>query len=323
MRRGVGLVLLLLLGAGPAAAPAQETGGVFGSACLTASSLARDHCLRLVEAVRILGPRTAVLAAGASPVPALASTLGMRIPGEPRASITGRITAGGMELPGLDRAGSTGETGFAPVVVALDLAVGAYHGLNLAPTIGGLAAIDLLGSLGWVRLPGEEGFAGSAASWGVGARVGLLRESFTAPGVSLSAMYRGVGDIAHGDAALAGTDGWLRLAGLSGWSLRVVAGKRWLGVGLTAGAGHDSYAADASVRLLDPAAPGGQLSLRSDELRSGRSTLFLGASYTLMILHASAELGWHGGGSAGPVLPTTGRLERASYYGSLALRLSL
>jgi hypothetical protein len=36
-------------------------------------------------------------------------------------------------------------------------------------------------------------------AWALGARVGILRESFTAPGVSVSAMYRSIGSFSYGD----------------------------------------------------------------------------------------------------------------------------
>jgi hypothetical protein len=74
--------------------------------------------------------------------------------------------------------------------INLDAAVGILSGWSIAPTIGGFASLDLIGSVGHLMMPDE--FSEAGKSWAVGARVGILRESFTAPGVSVTgiAVYR-------------------------------------------------------------------------------------------------------------------------------------
>ena len=78
--------------------------------------------------------------------------------------------------------------------------------------------------------------------------------------------------------------------------------------------------------MLFRSAPGsrtGTLQLSDAALQLQRSTLFANASFTLMILHGVAELGWQQGAKSPAGLTTTDRLEQAGMYGSLAVRLSL
>ena len=304
----------------PLGAQLESASDRFGGSCASASSGVRGHCFRVAEAVQIMEPRAAIVLTGGNPVPGTASTLGMRIGTLPRMSIAARVSAARVALPGIQRATNTDELSFTPIAVGLDASVGLFNGLTLASTVGGFASVDLLASIGRLQLSTDDDFAGSLTSWSGGARVGILRESFTAPGVSVSAMYRRLGDLTYGDAELASTDGWFRLEDMSGWSVRAAASKRVLGFGLTAGAGHDWYSADASARVRDA---GTTITLQEDELESSRTTFFGNAAFTLMILHTVAELGWQSGGSSDPVITTTGRLEKAGLYGSLAIRLSL
>lgn len=313
---------LLLLTAIVTAAPLRaQTAGGFGSDCANAGTAARDLCFNVTEAARILEARTAIAASGGNPVPGTASTLGMRIASQPRLSLAVRLTGVPVRLPGLERSQTESELGFTTVSFSADLAIGLYGGVTVAPTVGGFGSVDLLASVGQLRLPVSDGLVGNVTSWSGGARLGLLRESFTAPGVSLSAMYRRLSSVGYGDQGLTEGESWFRLDDVSGWSVRATASKRVLGFGLTAGAGRDHYSADAAGRVRDATATGSVLSLRAAELRSARTTFFGNAAVTFVILHAAAELGWQSGASEKAALPTTGRLERAGLYGSLALRV--
>jgi len=319
--RAARLLLFCLLVTAPLRA--QTASEAFGGNCATASSGARDLCLRLAEGARILTARTPVVLSGGNPVPGTASTLGMRIGSQPRLSIAARVTGSPVTLPGFQQAAANDELGFTATAIALDVGVGVFGGLTLASTVGGFGSVDLLASVAHLRMPADEGLFGDLTSWSGGVRLGLLRESFTAPGVSVSAMYREIDDFGYGDPALAEHDAWFRTEGLSGWSIRAAASKRLLGLGLTAGAGRDCYSGQAIGRIHDPVALSGILVLRDDDLESRRTTLFANAAFTLIILHAVAELGWQSGGREEAAIPTTGRLEQAGLYGSLAIRLSL
>ena len=85
----------------------------------------------------------------------------------------------------------------------------------------------------------------------MGGRLGILRESFSLPGVSLSAFRRWLGDtdlwsVAEGDPAMADFD-------LQVTSLRGVIGKDLWGIGAFAGAGWDWYAGDAGLLITESA----------------------------------------------------------------------
>ena len=317
------MLLLGLLAAAPLRAQSGPTAPSFGGNCTTASTQARDLCYRVAEAVRILGARTTIALDGGNPVPGTASTLGMRLESRPHITIAARITAVPVELPGLGSAADPGELDFTAAALALHAGVGLFGGFTLGPTIGGFGSVDLLAGLAHLRLPAADEFFGRLTSWSAGARLGLLRESFTAPGVSVSALYRVTGAFGFGDPALGDQDAWFRIEDLSGWSVRATASKRLLGIGVTAGAGRDYYDAEALGRVRDPGAPTGTLQLSDAALQVQRSTLFANASFTLMILHGVAELGWQQGGKSPAGLTTTDRLEQAGMYGSLAVRLSL
>lgn len=311
----------------PAAAVAQEDD--LAALCAVAASgrstAALRFCNLVAEGVEAVQPRIGLAAAGGNPVAGTASTLGMRIGRFPRYSIGGRITAVRAELPPIRRIGGVGDIDFAVGALAVDGAVGLFQGFSPAITIGGVLSLDLLGSAGFLLLPGGEGFGDTPFTWGAGLRLGILRESFTVPGISVSAMYRRVGDIEFGDPALRGTDAWFGAEGFSNLSVRGTVGKRLFGFGLTAGAGYDRYSTDVAWRFVDPADPGGvPVSVAMEGFSNDRFTLFVNGSVTVLILTASLELGWQQGGGAvpGPVPPTGFDPEKGTLFGSFALRIS-
>src|SRR5690606_1943946 len=107
-------------------------------------------------------------------------------------------------------------------------------------------------SIGRIPLPDGEGFSGSVNSWSGGLRLGILRESFTAPGVSLSGMYRQVGGVEYGDPEFSQEDAYFKIDDMEVWSARAAVSKRLLALGLTAGAGYDWCSGGATIRIQDP-----------------------------------------------------------------------
>lgn len=318
MRHGSALAGLLLA-AMPLALQAQGLGEQCGSTPVQA----REFCYRVAEAVEVLEPRVGISFSGGNPVPGTASTLGMRLGAMPRLSLGARVSAAAVEIDGIERFTDSGEQTFAVPSINLDASVGLFSGISLAPTIGGFASVDLLASAGRIPLPSGEGFSGSVNSWGAGLRVGILRESFTAPGVSLSGMYRNVGGVEYGDRELSDEDAYFQLDDMRVWSARAAVSKRLLALGLVAGAGYDWYAGGATVRIQDPTNASNVFELSDDAIESTRATLFGNASFTLLILHLVGEIGWQSGGDANPSLPSSERLEKAGLYGGLAVRITL
>ena len=309
----------------PAAAAAQED--ELAAACAGATSgsaAALRFCNLVAQGVEVLQPRVGLAAAGGNPVAGSASTLGMRIGNFPRYSIGGRVTAVQADLPPIRRIGGVADIDFAVGALAVDAAVGLFQGFAPAITVGGVLSLDLLGSVGFLLLPDGEGFDDTPFTWAAGLRLGILRESFTVPGISISAMYRRVGDIEFGDPALRGTDSWFGAEGFSNLSVRGTIGKRLFGFGLTAGAGYDRYSTDVAWAFVDPADPGRAIRVRMDGFDNDRFTFFVNGSVTVLILTASLEVGWQQGGDVvpGPLPATDFDPEQGAFFGSFAIRIS-
>jgi hypothetical protein len=212
------------------------------------------------------------------------------------------------------------------VFLGADARLGLYSGLSPFATVGGLGSIDLLGSVGLVKLAGDR--FDSPIAWGLGARLGILRESFTAPGVSVSAMYHRLGEIRFGDTAFSDQNAYVELDDNATWSLRFAIGKRLAPVALTAGVGWDRTTSDAHVRTI--LGPGGGAGLPQSVETSGeaggdgRFNAFADVSYTLVVLTLAAEVGWQGGGETPPAVSgVSDFVGKGGIFGGITFRLTL
>jgi hypothetical protein len=321
-----------LRGAAALAAAATFLAAAGGVAQPAQAQALRDRCEAVIgmqpqcisgdDAAEILQTRLGLLMSGGNPVPGTASTLGMRLGSMPRMSLTGRITGLRVDAP---------DTDFTALALHLDASVGVFQGLSVLPTVGGLASLDLLASVGVMPVPRGSEYGAAPGSWAIGARAGILRESFTAPGISVSAMYRSVGSFRTGaagttdsePAVVGGRDvQHVRLSDQRVVSYRAVVGKRFAGIGLLAGAGHDRFRADATVRVLHPTSLSPvQVTVSETGMRNTRNSLFMNASLTMLILNLSAEAGWQQGGERGA--DRTRELGRGGLFGGVAARLAI
>jgi len=309
------LVSLLLLGV-PAAASAQF-------------DIPLQRTL-IGEAVDIIQPRFGIALSGGNPLPGAASTLGMRLGKVPRVSVALRGTATNAEMPSIRRRSDSGEVDFLLKSVNVDAAVGVFSGFGLLPTVGGFGSIDVIASAGALFIPDEGGFReDTKKSWAIGTRVGILRESFTLPGLAVTGMYRRIGDIQFGDLDLTQTDAAFTMDDLSALSVRGTVGKKLFGIGAVAGIGFDRYSSDTELRhmALEPddetLVP---VTWKRRSFENDRLTFFGNVSYTLLVLSLNGELGWQNGGDKfGGALPPGRSIdpEKSAWYGSLAFRLSI
>jgi hypothetical protein len=276
----------------------------------------RELCRGIADAAASIPPRVALLAAGGNPVPGTASTLGMRVPGSPRFSAALRLTAGRAHIPPI-RPGDAEDNAFTAAALALDAGLGVFQGLNVAPTVGGVGSLDVLASTGLLHVPERYGFAGSSSfTWAGGVRVGILRESFTAPGASVSVMYRGLPTVEYEGAAADSVDGAFRTNVIN---VRAVVGKRILGVGLSGGMGWDRTRTTAEATFEVPELP---LPLRvARSMSSDRLSYFGNATYTATILNLVAELGWQQDGERPDAAHPDSR--RGGLFGGVAVRIAL
>ncbi len=305
-------------------------------------------CRVAAQTIEALQPQVGMLIAGGNPTIGTASTGGLRLGILPRVSVTGQANVVMGRVPDLREVRSTpsdgieyGELTFAAPSLSGTATVGVFRGMDVAPTIGGLGALDLVASATWVPfrlLESDDVRPGSAdISWGGGVRVGLLRESFTLPGASISVMYHRLGSVDYGEIcpdrlAASTTDGqgYTLEQGacvstqpgsgergdlgelhfdLSSWSTRVVVSKHILGLGLAAGVGYDRISSDLEVAVRGPwPSPGptdlstflpNQYARISDvSLSQGRWSAFIDGSYSILLATIAAEVGWMQGGDA-------------------------
>ena len=315
MRRAAFATLVFVLGAmtGAVDAGAQS----LREQCAGAATGGLAYCESLADAAVTLPARLAIAATGGNPVAGTASTLGMRVPGSPRWSLALRSTIARASLPPIGDERAVRPTLWS---VNADATVGLFNGFNVAPTIGGFGSLDVLGSIGVLGVPDGDGFERSSPlTWALGARVGILRESFTAPGVSASAMYRSLPDIEFGEPV---PGPYFENAGQSVLSLRGTVGKRILGLGLTAGVGYDRTDSDVRARFDEPGPifPN-PVDIAERDLTFGRTSFFGNVSYTILILNMAAELGWQESGtSPGAAHDDTGK---GGLFGGVAVRLAI
>ena len=321
------IVTLLLVSTAAFAAPC------LGQTCTGSGSAgATQACNQMIESSQILQARSGIALSGGNPVPGASSTLGMRIGSVPRVSVGLRATGVGVSTPALDVT-SNNASGLAHSL-NVDASVGLFSGFVLAPTIGGFGSFDVVASAGKLTLPSDIGLqARSPGSWALGARVGILRESFTAPGISVTALYRRVGDINGVKTVNTPAGAFMRTVSLSNnsdFSVRGVIGKRLFVVGANAGLGVDSYHSDVRAASSSSGTPQGTVDGAATYTLNGykqsRVTGFVNATWTMLILNFVAEAGYQRGGDAftGSLGSTqSSKTQNAGYYGSLAVRLAL
>ena len=278
-------------------------------------------CNAIAQHAHMAQAAAGIALVGGNPVPGASSTLGMRIGKIPRITVAVRGTGAFVNLQSV-RAENSGddEKGIARTI-NLDAAVGVLSGWSIAPTIGGFASLDLIASAGMLTMPDEFSEAGN--SWAVGARVGILRESFTAPGVSVTGMYRSIGDLRYNTTQgceLDACDATYILTDNSVMSVRAVVGKRLFVLGANAGVGYDRFSGQPGV--LVGSIGGGTY----PELEQDRFTAFANIAWTMLLLNVVVEGGYQrGNGDFEAPLPAQfeSRTQKSTYYGTLALRLAL
>jgi len=280
-------------------------------------------CPAALGAVRNARAGLLSAASGGTPLPGTASTLGRRYPGSARVAFGGTVQVQNLVLPDLvttERPRAGLERSGAVVAFRGGAAMGVFHGFSPRPTVGGILGLDLVGAASYLLLPTGAGFESGVPAWGVGARIGLLRESFTLPGITASVVRHTISRVELETDPTGETS-----FSTSGWSLRGIVGKDLYGVGLYAGVGQDRGSGRFDLRSpgsggVAPPAYGSELVYRSGALPAQRHSLFAGGVYTLLVTQVSAELGWASGfdpvdaGGAG-VVPGSGGMAFLSLLG--------
>jgi hypothetical protein len=276
------------------------------------------HCSAAAVGSQALQGQVALLAGLGSEIGGTSTTLATRIGGGPRLTVGARLGVAPLSLPDPTDETALGEAGSITPAVHVDGALGLFDGFRLMPTVGGFLSVDIFGRAAFPRLLRSDGFDGDATSLTGGVRVGLLREGFTVPGVSVSVSRRWVGSASFGSP---GTDPVAFEVDPSVTSFRATVGKDVFAVEWLAGVGRDDVSGRATAYVSNGAAG---TSTSSADLASSRWIYFGGAAMTWgVILNVGVEAGWAEGFD--PVLAYTGRSSamEGTPFGSLSLRLVL
>ena len=287
------------------------------SQCVSGGGVSRDWCEEVAIGAQALRAGVGFAAAAGSDVPGSASTLGTKLAGLPRVSLSLRPSLGRIKGPrviGAARSGVDGQSLWVPTVQG-SVVVSVMNGFSVVPSVGGIFALDVLGTVGYVSLPEE--FGDNTVTVGVGARLGILRESFTMPGLSVSVVHRGLGDATYGGGP---TDDAEISFDVSTTSVRAIVGKDLPLIGFFAGVGRDWHRGDISVRAMSA---GGANSTAADSFTDRRTVYFGGTSWSFLILQASIEVGWSSGFD--DIAGRTGEFSTSShpFFASTALRVTL
>lgn len=293
--------------------------------CRVRAPMARTQCLDGAIAARALLAHTGLLTGLGSDLAGSHTTLARRIGSTPRIALSMRSGGLAARMPDLtDRQNVPAKEAkfFLPTLHG-SVALGVFDGFRLMPTVGGFLSVDLLAQTSAVFFPKGQGFDGRVGALSVGARVGVLRESFTLPGITLSVSKRLLGAIHMGSVPLG--DPTDVKVDPTVTSYRLAVGKDLFAVGLLLGVGWDSYSTDARIRVAD-AVEGVVVTTVATEgaLNARRPLFFGGASLNLLILQLSAEFGWAKGFSE-PTGYTSVAFDptRGALFGSLAARLTI
>ncbi len=310
-------VALQTSGSEPASATARLA-ATCAAETAVGSAACRELALAAASAQRGIGLASAL----GSDIPGSSSTMGRRIGKMPRIGLSIAATGVRMGTPRLTGAdlGALEERDTAWLTgLRVGAAAGVLNGFQPATAVGGLLSVDVVATYSLLRLPEAAGFEGWSSGAGAGLRVGLVRESFTLPGISVSAMRRWRGRLRAGAAPGAGpssveTD-------LTTTSLRAMVGKNWFFVGLLGGVGWDRYEGDARLSASSDDDAGAAVQGR---LRSSRRLYFAGAWFSYLVSRMSLEAGL-AEGTADPFPERTAAFDpgERTWFVSAAVRITL
>lgn len=189
--------------------------------------------------------------------------------------------------------------------------VGLYQGSRLMSTVGGFMSVDAFATASWLLLPADAGFDDSPAALTLGARLGILREGFTVPGVAVSVSRSFVSAT-----TLSGAGTLEAAVDPSVTSLRATIGKDAGGFELLAGWGLDDRSADIEVG-------GAAATIQMGTLEHRRQQWFGSVARTFrIVLTLGLEVGRASGGEPATGLPSPFDAGAGLWFGALSARLT-
>lgn len=309
MTRGRAFLAVVLLTV-PGALSAQ--GGSLLAQCLAAAGTTLDStpCAVLVRSAAEIQSGLGLSGTWGGLVPGAAHSLGKRFQdGPPRFALTGRVGFVSFDLPAGTGAVITSNGSLRPALQAA-FSGGVFEGLRLRPSVGGVFAVDLFGTVAWVSTPSTV--QGRGVQGGLGARLGLLRESFDVPALALVGSFSWAGLSSFEGPGARSTDVEVTPRTMA---VRAAVTKDVGGFGLGVNLGRDWYRGRAV--LVSPIA-GGEMRLEESSFSNGRWVGAATGMLNYLILFLEGEVGWAGGLDA-PV--AEGYDPGGQVFGSLSARL--
>ncbi len=314
--RALGLLILLVL-LSPSAGLSQQ-GQALVAGCVTGTPQLPHACVDATLAARSLITDTGFLLSLGSAAP---GSWGPLRRNTPRFDVSFRIAGLRAHIPVVTHEPAVGQAKgeFVLKTIQGNLVAGLFEGFQVKPTVGGLLSLDLLAQGHFLFFPKEVGLDSRMGAFSLGVRLGLVRETFTLPGIAVSVSRRFMSPMTLDWESVHYSTGLVINPSIS--SLRLTIGKSISSLGLMAGAGLDSHNSEVTLMVLpqdsDPTEFNAPLVIR-------RPVLFSGVSLSLLILQLSTEIGWAFGPSMlegralGPI-----DLKQGSGFLSLAARLSV
>jgi hypothetical protein len=190
------------------------------------------------------------------------------------------------------------------------VAVGVFDGFSWMPMVGGMLSLDLLASGSLLFLGESDGFSGNEAIGSIGGRLGVIRESFSLPGLTVSAM-RSFGQQVNWaddlDVTRIDTD-------ISTTSVRAVVGKDFFILGVFGGFEWNWDQGEMRVQVPDPTIPRGEGISQMGDLTTRRTVYFAGVSIIRLVWTLSVEGGWISGYDGLTGYPGVGDFRDHQHY---------
>ena len=329
MRRSVSLLVVLVAVTTAIRVDAQQCAGGIG---------ARDACRKAIDLVNFLAPEYAGALAGGNPMIAQGGTLGGL--GHFTAAVRATRVIGALPQIGDQGFATSGEarssyastTSLVPAL-SVDVGFGLFRGFEVGTLhVGGLDA--LLSATYMSELSNSSldvALEGSNTNFGFGARLGVIEETPTLPGIALTYVKRdmprfvvnGVTTQGTGAATAPGTITASSVL-VTASSIRLTAGKRFGLVDLAVGGGQDMYTSAANVSaVVNAAAPlGSQTATGTAAMNMTRLNFFADAALNVAVFKFVGELGTSTGGTAPDAMNSFGSAANsARTYFTLSIRI--
>ena len=329
-RLGAGATALALaLGAGTAGAQ----GAAVDAQCNVSTVqglVTRDACQKAIDLFRFMAPQLGATLVGGNAVLGEHSTLR----GLGHFSLGIRANAIESALPTVDQhtPSVTGAVASdytveqkwiaAPVV---DAAIGIFRGIPFAGTHA--LGFDALVNVAYIPSVDRGDFSidlpDGSLKFGLGGRLGLLRETFLTPGISVTWMQRDLPTV-NVLGRVSGDELDVRDVRVSTTAWRVVGGKNFSVFGFAVGGGQDRYDTEANAQVtinhLGPSVTSGVISARQ---QMTRTNVFGNLSLNLPVLRVVAEIGRASGGKESTYNTFSGHEpSEPRSYASLGLRFN-